>query len=242
MEREPQYNFPIHKKGFYIVFEGIDGCGKSSQLERLKNRMLLKNLQPVVTKEPDKNSVWGRKIYKDLNDKSTDSMHSNSMHSKDRFEFQRWYGMDLARNMAEVTLPVLERSGIVLKDRSHIVSCVYGSRHAQDVRDYVKKARVFLGRDFFWPDLILIFDINPETAIERLRKKGRELDDFEEAKEFLDHIRQMYLLFADEYPNVFLVDALKNEEEVFDEVRQIFSFKITQKFRDHSLGSEVKRR
>lgn len=233
MEKEPQYNFPVYHKGFYIVFEGVDGCGKSTQLFRLSNWLkAYKSVMPVETKEPDKSSVWGRKIYADLNDKNPDSMHA-----KDRFEFQRWYAMDLARDMAEITLPALENSKVVLKDRSHIVSCVYGSKHAQDVRDYIKKARMHLGKDFFWPDLILIFDVSPEIATERSKKKGRELDNFEKRIEFLAHVRQMYQLFADEYLNTFLMDASRSEEKIFEEVRQIVSAKIRQKFNPPPSGS-----
>lgn len=221
MEKEPQYNFPVYHKGFYVVFEGIDGCGKSTQLSRLKNWLeAYKSETPVGTKEPDKNSVWGRKIYTDLNDKTP-----SSMHAKDCFEFQRWYAMDLARDMAEITLPALENSKIVLKDRSHIVSCVYGSKHAQDVREYIKKARIHLGKDFFWPDIIFIFDVSAELSLQRLRVKGREFDDFEK-KEILTHIRQMYKLYAQEYPGCILIDAARSMDNVFFDVKHKFLEKL----------------
>lgn len=212
-------SFKTYPRGFWAVFEGIDGCGKSSQLVRVRNLLAAEQTKGIeMTKEPNKERYWGKRIYEDLS-------KIDGVHARDRFEFQRWFTMDCAENVPQV-MSLLEEGKMVLQDRSHFVSNVYGSRHMQEARDYIGKARSILGGDFMWPHLILIFDVSPEIAIERLKKAGRKLDNFEKKLEFLAHVRQMYQLFAEEFLNCVLIDASGPEEEVFVGVRKILNENI----------------
>lgn len=219
---EEKLGFKTHPRGFYIVFEGIDGCGKSSQLSRANIWYLAyvsKKDNPIVlTKEPDKNGKWGKKIYTDLFDQG-----ATSIHARYPFGFQDLYARDFAENMEGLTIPALINSKIVLKDRSHVVSCVYGSRDMVDVDRHIQRVAVIVGDDnFIWPDIIFIFDIAPDLALDRLRRSGKKIDDFEGRIDYLGEVRERYKLYAQTYPNCFLIDGSKTPEEVFIEVRGRF--------------------
>lgn len=213
MTKKPRYDFPIHPKGFFVVFGGIDGCGKTSQLRRAENwyRAYVdskpSNSSIIITKEPDKDNYWGKKIYDDLK-------NPQGVHSIDPFEFQRWFRMNCAETMSK-NHGFLDEAKTVLQDRSHFTCCVYGAKHMAEVREYTKLARIGLGPDFIWPDIIFIFDLDPDLALARLKAGGRDLDNFEKKLEFLIHIRLMYQLFAEEYPNCVLIDANRLQEDIF---------------------------
>lgn len=217
-------DFKTFPTGLYIVFEGGDGTGKSAQLNRAWNWLRSIQVQTVATKEPDKNGYWGNKIYSDLSDKS-----SESAHAKNPIEFQRWYGIDCAENMSKIVIPELKLGITILKDRSHIFSCIYGSMNVGIFNFFQERARLMIGEDFFWPDAILIFDVNPEVARERLIKKGRFLDDFEEKRELVVRVREMYQWIARNFPNCFLIDASDSEEQIFLKVKAVIFQKLQEK-------------
>ena len=224
--------FKNHPNGFFAVFEGIDGCGKSSQLNRAQlwyKAHLEKELgrQIVTTKEPDKDNYWGKKIYEDL-------VNPSGVHKTDRFEFQRWYGLNCAEIMSK-NCTHLSEGKIIFQDRTHLVSCVYGSNNFSEVLEYNRIARNMLRKDFIWPDVIFIFDLDTEIALERLRKKGRVLDGFEERKEFLAHVRNLYQLYFREYPNCVIIGAARAEEEIFVKVREELCTRLFKKIGDLNL-------
>ena len=174
--------YTFSEKGLFLVFEGCDGCGKSNQLNRSRNWLLSMDFKVLVTKEPNKDGYWGKKIYADLADKTP-----NSMHNKNPFEFQRWYALDSAENMASVVIPALNDGIVVLKDR-YRPSLVYGVKTEKEIEKFLIMNFAVLGRDFIWPHVIFIFDVEPEIAMNRLNKKGITLDEFESRKEFIAHV------------------------------------------------------
>ncbi len=204
--------------GSFIVFEGVDGCGKTVQLNHtfgwMRTLDTLRHCEIIKTKEPNKEGIFGKKIYAGLADKSPDALRTKDPHA-----FQTWYACDSKENMKNIVIPALKCGSIVLCDRFR-PSMVYGAKGPGEISELMTMNCEIIGEDFIWPDLILIFDLAVDTAIKRLKEKNKELDEHEKHG-VLNRVRTNYLYFAKIYPNCRIINADKPEEEVFEKVKQI---------------------
>lgn len=205
--------------GIFIVFEGIDGCGKSEQLKRTygwlnSNDSPLRHCRIEQTKEPNKSRHYGKKIYQDLADRSEQALHKRDPHA-----FQTWYARDSKEHLAELVIPSIQAASVVLSDRFR-PSMVYGAQEPAEIPILMARNREIIGEDFIWPDLVIVLDIAVDAAIGRLKEKNRELDEHEKS-EVLHRVRQNYLHFALMYSNCHVVGAEEPIEEVFARVKQL---------------------
>jgi len=213
--------------GIFIVFEGIDGCGKTEQLERtfqwLSKTRAEGKISPrniIKTKEPT-NGYFGQRIREELN-------KPRGFHLTDPFGFQAWFACDSKEHLRKVIIPSLEIPGsIVLSDRFR-PSMVYGDRFIGDLEKLMEMNRQIIGEDFIWPDAIFIFDVSIPTAMERLKKRAKKLDGHER-EVLLKAVATRYRTFAKTYPNCHLIDANGTSEEVFEEVKKVILLTINQK-------------
>jgi len=214
--------------GIFIVFEGIDGCGKTEQLEKTfrwlstngaKGGAFLWNI--TKTEEPMPNSYFGKKIRQELK-------RVNGLHRTNPFGFQAWFACDSKEHLRRVVIPNLKaQRSIVLSDRFR-PSMVYGDRFIGDLEKLMEMNRQIIGEDFIWPDAILIFDVSIPTAMERLKKRAKKLDGHER-EVLLKAVATRYRTFAKTYPNCHLIDANGTSEEVFEEVKKVILLTINQK-------------
>lgn len=224
--------------GVFVAFEGMDGCGKSLITEMLievferdlrywtltkepgglsENLLVVGNkrlrpIQVVKTKEPGKDRLWGKRIYEEL-------PKPVGVHTLDPFGFQKWYALDSAENLETIIVPSLRLGKLVVSDRFR-PSMVYGAEDSDDIGELMRINEVIIGRHFIWPDLILIFDVPVDVAAERLAKKGRPIDQYERGP-VLERVRSNYKLFAENYPNCYVIDATKSPEEILEEVMSL---------------------
>jgi dTMP kinase len=203
--------------GCFIVFEGIDGCGKTEQLQRVTAWLRKLTGQKTVietTKEPGKERFFGSKIYQDLHT-------PGGLHKTDPFRFQMWYACDSKEHLVKKVIPALQIENIVLSDR-YRPSMVYGARTPEDINRLMQMNQMILGEHFIWPDKILIFEISVPTAIERLSKKGKIFDGHER-RQVLEPVSWMYREFALKYSNCQLIDAERPADAVFEKVKAALS-------------------
>lgn len=185
--------------GIFIVIDGIDGCGKSTQVKRLVDwlKSVIRGREVLQTKEPDKNGSFGKMIYADL-------ARRDGLHVNDPMRFQMWYACDSKIHLQEKIIPCLQSGGIVVSDRFRS-SMVYGARHPGDLHKLMVMNQIIIGEHFIWPDRIFIIDVPPPVAIERLQKKGVRLDGHERSS-VLERTRERYQQFAEQYPNCMIID------------------------------------
>lgn len=199
--------------------EGIDGSGKSEQLRLLHDELVrMSAINVVFTKEPT-NSEMGREIYDILRG------HHLTVKLEDlsELEMQRKYFHDRRGHYQDLVLPALRAGVHVVSDRG-IASVAYGINNMNEIDHFFSVQEAMFAHDKFRvplivPDKILIFDVDVDTAIERLRKKNRKLDRFEQRVK-LEQARANYLAIANKIPNCVVIDARPSAEEVFVETKK----------------------
>lgn len=197
-------------KGKFIVFEGLDGSGQSTQAGLLKDFLLEKGNEVVLTKEPTLDSESGRKIRKVL-DKELD------ISSK---ELQELFAQDRKEHLENTIIPALKQGKIVISDRYFFSSFAYGAANGLDLEWLIQINNLFL-----LPNITFLLEVKPETCIERIEGRGLEKTLFEK-KEKLEKTWETYKILPGRFENVYLINGERSIDEVFKEIKEILSNKL----------------
>ena len=202
----------MDRKGLFLVFEGIDGAGKSSQLLRTKAYLEERGFEVVTTREPGGTAI-GEKIRGLLLDPENSAMN-------DRCELLL-YGASRAQHVAEVIAPALRAGKAVLCDRFSLSTAAYqGYGRGLDLSllETVNRAAV----SGVEPDCTVVVDVSVETGAKRVSvSRGEPKDRLEREKsDFFRRVRQGFLTEAEKDPKIVVVDGEASEEEVFDSIRR----------------------
>ena len=207
--------------GKFILLAGVDDSGKSTQSRRLEiiiqaSYPKVKILRPFP-KEPTNGPISNR-IYDILFDRDPEYTLKDNVKGKttiSHFELQRFFIEDRVQHYREVIIPALASGMNVICDRGMDSTIVYGGNTINDFKKIValhEEMFAEAGLDLFWPDLIVIYDVTPETAMRRRKESGKECDAFEgELK--TRRVTSNYRALAALYPNCRLVDAELEGEE-----------------------------
>lgn len=164
------------KKGLLIVFEGIDGTGKSSQMSLLARILREKGLPVIETREPTMGR-YGRRIRELYNNR-------NQVSRKEELEL---FLADRREHVENLLLPALDEGKIVLCDRYFLSTAAYqGSNDGAAGRSACPEAGFspaeIIAQNSFapTPDLALLFCVSPQVGIERITaSRGDTPNDFE---------------------------------------------------------------
>lgn len=192
-------------KGIFIVFEGGEGSGKSTQAQRLSDWLISRNREMLLTHEPG-----GTKLGEALRELL---LHS-TLSLDPRAEMFLFFA-DRAQHVTEVILPALERGGIVISDRfsgSTLAYQLYGRSVAEE---FQLRAMDEVARNGCSPDLVVFLDLSPEVGLQR--KKGN-LEPFTridaEALAFHERVRNGFRSLSEQSPHWVSLPAQGTEEEV----------------------------
>lgn len=197
-------------KGLFITFEGADGCGKTTQMNLLKDYLIQNGYEVVLTREPGA---------KGLGEQLREILLNYDGEVADRCESFLFLA-DRAQNIETIVIPAIKQGKIVLCDR-HIDSTVayqgYGRGLDLDEINYLNN----IATGGIKPDLTYIFDVDVETSAKRV---GDEKDRMESAgKEFFNRVRNGYLELAKKEPQrIKVIDSTRSIEEVFQNVLKEF--------------------
>jgi dTMP kinase len=188
-------------RGWFIVFEGVDGSGKSTQIELLSMKLRDQGVDHVLEREPSGGSI-GRFIreYAEAGDRYLSPESEALLFTADRFEHSK----RIEQTLAEGT--------IVVCDRYYHSTLAYQGAAGVDVawlRDLQKFA--------LKPDLVILLDVDPERSL--MRVSGRTLTVFEN-RSYLSRVRELYLGFAGA-GEMRLVDTGRPVDEVEAEVQRL---------------------
>jgi dTMP kinase len=221
----------VSPTGMLVAFEGPDGAGKSTQIERLAGWLESQNRETLVTREPGGTRL-GARLREILLDPAYEGMAWRTE--------ALLYAADRAQHVAEVIRPALERGTIVISDRYLYSSLAYqGIARGIGVDEVLAVNRWATGG--LLPDVVFLLDLSAERAIERSHDRGHAEDRIErEGLAFQERVRDAYHHLSVLYPDRFVVvDAARGPDEVAAEVRQYLSVFIEEAAERGSEISEV---
>lgn len=192
--------------GAFITFEGIDGCGKTTQLRLLAAELRVRGLKVVSTREPGGTSL-GQKLRAALLDvqEQVDPLAELLVFAADR-----------AQHVRQHLLPALEANQIVLSDRYADATAAYQGAGRGFEPGLIQEI-IQLATGGLMPDLTLLFDLSvPESAVRTRRRvaaKNTDRLDIEDA-EFHTRVRNAYLEIAKAHPErIRVIDARGSAQE-----------------------------
>lgn len=217
----------------FITFEGIEGSGKSTQIQHLLAELQSRAIDSIVTREPGATRI-GKKIRAIL----LDSVNSTMVSTTELL----LYEADRAQHVHEVITPALEANKVVISDRFSDATTVYqGYARGLDLKQIKKLHDMVLGG--LRPDLTLILDLpvrqGLERAWQRIEAQTDDLreDRFEkEALSFHEKVRQGYLTLAEREPGRFqIIDASGDPESIHKEVLRIVLDRLSRQEKSRCL-------
>jgi dTMP kinase len=215
------------KKGLFITFEGLEGCGKTTQAKMLFDFLIEKRIPSIYTKEPGGTKI-GDKIRKILLDQKNDGMDYKTE--------MLLFLASRAENVRLTILPALEEGKVVISDRFYDSTTAYqGYGRSIDLKIIKNLNNLVVGKAI--PDLTLILDIDPYEGLRRSSSFGnsREMRFEEEfinkkiieGELFLERVRHgYYKLSHEDTERIKIIDANRSKKDIFEEIVEIVKRKI----------------
>ena len=200
-------------EGYFITFEGIEKCGKTTQAELLVERLQKEGYQVVFTREPG-----GPPIAEKIRALILDPTHTEMSRLTELF----LYMASRAQHIDQLIRPHLQSGGIVLCDRFADSTRAYqGYGRGIDFNTIEELNR--MATSGCVPDLTLLLDIPLEASLERQAQLLERPDRLEnEAIDFYRQVRQGYLQRAQKYQyRMCTIDGTKGVEHIAQEIYSI---------------------
>jgi len=203
------------EKGKFIVFEGLDGSGQSTQAELLANELNKLGKRTLLTKEPGDANPVGNEVGKIIRKK----LRKEEPVTSPEF-FQILCAADRVRHLETTVLPALERGDWVVSDRYFGSTLAYGYSAGIEW-EWLKK----LNKYFRNPDLTILLEVPSEECLKRIEKRGKKKEYFEELKQ-LRKVWNGYSRFATEYPHVVAVDGMEIIKKIHEVIWEVVREKV----------------
>lgn len=197
-------------KGKFIVFEGIDGSGKTTQFRKLTKYLKENKKNILITKEPTRGRI-GKVIYNILEGREKTS----------HVFLQLLFSTDRAEHLERKVIPALKAGKTVLCDRYLFSTLAYGNSEIGDM-DWLEN----LSKYFILPDITFLIKVSPSESIHRvkdIRKKDSTI--FEKEKK-LEKIWKNYKSLSKKYKNFQVIGGERGKKEIFEDVKKIIDKKI----------------
>jgi len=196
---------PSSARALFIVFEGIDGCGKSTQVELLADKLRRRGKQVVTLSEPT-SGRWGKKIRNSARTKGALSPPEElELFIRDRKE-------DIKNNIK----PALEAGQIVILDRYFYSTLAYQGARGLDMNEIRAKHDKFVIK----PDIVFILDVPVSQALKRIASRPVIYSLFEDP-DYLQKVRKNFLKLKDS--ECYLLDGRQLPEDISRQVWQILT-------------------
>jgi len=190
-------------KGIFIVIEGIDGTGKSTQCKRLAQWFRSRGREVVLSREPT-DGPWGKKL--------RESASSGRLSPEEEVEF---FLKDRREHVETTIQPALAEGKVVILDRYYFSMMAYQGARGVDPIEIRRRNEEFAPR----PNLLLILDLSIESAHGRIGARGDTTNEFEQ-RDTLTRCREIFLSLRDE-PFVRVIDAEPSLNEVTADILSV---------------------
>ena len=197
-------------QGLFIVIEGIDGTGKSTQSKRLAEWFRSRGREVVLSREPT-DGPWGKKL--------RESATTGRLSAEEELECF----LNDRREHVEMSIkPALAEGRVVILDRYYFSTMAYQGARGFDPAEIRRRNEAFAPQ----PDLLLILDLSVESAHGRIGARGDTANEFEQ-RDTLTRCREIFLSLRDE-PFACVIDAEPSLNEVTADILSV----VTAKFPD----------
>ena len=164
------------QSGLFIVIEGIDGTGKSTQAKRLGEWFTAQGREVVLSREPTA-GPWGKKV--------RESGDTGRLSPEDELQY---FLNDRRQHVEELIAPSLAAGKVVILDRYYFSTMAYQGARGFDPGEIRRKNEAFAPV----PDLLLIMDLEVDNALSRIGARGDIANEFEK-RENLERCREIFL-------------------------------------------------
>jgi len=180
-------------KGFFITFEGIDGCGKTTIMKRTAAFLKEKGFDVLCTQEPG-GSELGSKLRRLLLDtpKGAIDDHTETL----------LYAADRSLHVSQVILPALAQGKVVLCDRYLDSSYAYQGSGRKIPMEQIRLLNEFAVQGL-QPDMTVLLDLPVAVALRRLGKQKDRIE--QENIDFFERVAEQYRALAQQEPQRFFV-------------------------------------
>ncbi|MCP3984292.1 MAG: dTMP kinase [bacterium] len=193
-------------RGVFIVFEGVDGSGKSTQVARLVQWLEAGGHTVVSTREPHECAA-GRRIRE----------MARSGESVSAEQELAWFQEQRREHVRDVIEPALAAGKIVVCDRYYLSSVAYQGARGLDPERILAESEA----NFPAPDLVLLLDLSPEAGLARVAVRGAPAEPAFEQPKRLQAVAAIYRTLA--LPFLVRVDASGQEAAIATDLQQIVS-------------------
>ena len=214
----------MYKKHFFIVFEGVEGCGKSYQSKKLLKNLKKKGINAVLTREPG-----GTRSAESIRSLILKDYFNKGKEDKfDKYTDTLLYLAARNEHIKNKIKPALKKGQIVICDRfidSTYAYQVYGKKVKKTFIDNIHKVIL----DGIKPDLTFVLKVSSKSSISRLKKRRttNRYDNF--SKSFYNKAQKAFLNIAKNKKNYYVFDSSSNsnvlENKIFKTINAILKIK-----------------
>jgi len=190
-------------KPFFIVFEGLDGSGSTTQAKLLCEKLRQEGDLVLHTSEPTENRI-GKVVREILQKKWKTSSET----------LQLLFCADRGEHLFSEIEPNLEKGNFVVSDRYYLSTLAFGKVDLD--LEWLKK----LNETFRKPDLTFLLNVKVEECLRRIEKRGSKKELFEK-KNYLEKVWENYLELAKIERDTYIINGTNGKREVADEIWEI---------------------
>lgn len=208
--------------GMFITFEGIEGCGKSTQAKLLAEYLESRGLKVLITREPGGTPI---------SEAIRGILLSNDFKEMHPFTEVFLYLASRAQHVYELIKPSLRQGVIVISDRFFDSTLVYQGYVREIDLEFIETMNRFATGNLM-PDITFLLDVDPTEGLRRARLRNeqelREEDRLEkEAIEFHEEVRKGYMDLVRKFPDrIYVIKSDRDMLEVQEEIRRIVDREI----------------
>tara|TARA_B100001989_G_scaffold68124_1_gene46235 strand:+ start:1666 stop:2304 length:639 start_codon:yes stop_codon:yes gene_type:complete len=201
-------------RGKFIVIEGIDGCGKTTQIDEItkwlpKSGLIEKNSKLITTREPG-GSLLGKKLRKIILD-------DNKKNKPSSLAELLLYSADRAEHVSKIIAPALKNNDWVISDRFSDSTLAYQGYGRNINLDIIKSLESIVCQGEY-PDLTFFLEISPEESVSRRRHEVPDRIESEGIK-FLEKVNEGFKLIAKE-KNWKVISASQNIKTISNQIKE----------------------
>ena len=207
-------------KPFFIVFEGVEGCGKSYQSKKLFNNLKKKKISTILTREPG--GTKSAELIRNLILK--DYFNKSQKEKFDKYTDTLLYLAARNEHLKNKILPALKEKKVVICDRfvdSTLAYQVYGKKVNIN---FIRNIHKFILRKVK-PNITFILKVSSNSSKQRLKKRKTKNRYDKFSKSFYTKVQKSFLKLAKNKKNYYILDSSKN-----DNLLEKLIYKITSKY------------